>query len=347
MGYEIIDPMLIKKILLFIIPASLIFASPSFLSSSHSGDYVVAESGKMLSLIHIHSKTDKTVLLEEISIPINKLKPYPTSWPEWVHLKAPQHSSWSMLEIDLENGQVLECYSFSKNSFSQVSKKESLLANLLTLPLNPVKKEALRRIGPPPLPGEKDVRKIWSPPLVFEGNSVKGAHFNVKETFWPQDGSDLQGSKITLYFDAEQKIALPVWIDADTSHMTFHFHVIDSGKNLKSPMRTIPRRSPQFLKEGKQTDTGMLLSLKSPPYFLEFSLFAIDCTKEERKIIPVACHIQSQENETVVLKIEKEDVLELDQGGKYQWLICPIGYEECTEISKTFTLKKMKSSHHE
>ncbi len=200
------------------------------LSRGEKGDYIVAESGKLFTLIHIRAIDANKIVLEEISAP-TKNKPT-QSWAGWVRQKAPGHSSWSILEMNLQTGQITDCYSFSKNAHIQISPKESLLATLLQLPLKPVSSQERRRVGPPPLQGESDFRKLWTPPLIFEGKAVIDPQFSVFQTTWPNDDSELGGRQITLYFDQKMRIPLPLWIDVETSHMTFRFHVIDSGKNL-------------------------------------------------------------------------------------------------------------------
>lgn len=211
----------------------------TFLSQGEKGDYIVAESGKLFTLIHIRAiVAHKKIVLEEISAPIKNLPK--KSWGAWVQEKAPGHSSWSILEIDLESGKILDCYSFSKNAHIQISQKESLFATLLSLPLKPVQLQERRRIGPAPLPGESDFRKLWHPPLIFEGKPVANAEFNVFQTHWPNDDSELTGRQVTLYFDQKMRVPLPLWVDVETSHITFHFHVIDSGKYLTCKSETRP-----------------------------------------------------------------------------------------------------------
>lgn len=209
----------------------------NYLKMARPGDFIVGESGKMLTIINIRSITDDSLLLEEISAPIKNIQPRPASWAEWVKNKAPGNSSWSLMKLDLKSGQVVACYSFSKNSYVKISQNESIFATLLNLPLNPVSTEKRRRIGPPPLDGENDFRKLWQPPLKFEGKTIEKPLFKVFATNWPSDGSEFEGKEITLYFDQEMKIPLPFWIQIETAHAIGHFRTIDSGKNLQSPMR--------------------------------------------------------------------------------------------------------------
>src|SRR5580704_17759486 len=133
------------------------------LTKEAEGHYIAFEAGKMVTLLNIRSVTDKSLILEEISAPLKNFKRLPASWAEWVKNKAPGHSSWSLLEIDLQTGEIVDCYSFSKASRIRLSKKESLFATLLDLALQKVPLDRQRRIGPPPSPGESDFRKLWRP----------------------------------------------------------------------------------------------------------------------------------------------------------------------------------------
>jgi hypothetical protein len=214
----------------------------SFLRSSSSGDYIVTQSGSLTTLIMIRSLSDKSVVLEEISVPAKKIKEKPC-WDKWVKSKAPGHTSWSIVEISLQDSQILDCYSFSRGAHIQISQKESLIATLLQLPLKEVQTENRRKIGPPPQEGERDYRKPWQPPYFFEGKATNNPEFSVFETIWPCDETELSERKVTLYFDREMKIPFPCWIDLETSHAIGRFQVIDSGKKLISPQRMIPRQS--------------------------------------------------------------------------------------------------------
>src|SRR3989344_4760563 len=193
-----------------------------------NGDYIVTESNQTFTILAIRSMTPRSLILEEITAPLKKR---PSSWSEWVKAKAPGHSSWSMMEIDLQSGEVLECYSFSRSAWVQFAPSENLVASLLQLPLHSVDSKQRRRIGPPPGDGESDVRKIWHPPLVFEGKTLSKVTFDAFEAKWPADGSELAEKVITLYFDRELQFPLPYWIQVDLSHATSHVRAIDSGHN--------------------------------------------------------------------------------------------------------------------
>ena len=84
--------------------------------TANSGDYVVVEANKLISLVALRSVTPHTLILEEISLPANAKRP--SSWSEWLQKRAPGHTSWTMIEIDLNTHEVLECYSFSRASWT-------------------------------------------------------------------------------------------------------------------------------------------------------------------------------------------------------------------------------------
>ena len=186
----------------------------------------------MITILSIRSQTAGSIVLEEVSIPSRNIKKKPASWKEWIRSKAPGHTSWSILEIDRKSGEIFECYSFTRSSWIQLSSQESLIATLLTLPLEPVPLEKRRRIGPPPAPGEIDTRKNWDPPVFVEGKKQEGISFEVYETTWPKDKSPFSGNSVILYFDKNGRFPLPFWIQVETTHANLALRTIDTGKNF-------------------------------------------------------------------------------------------------------------------
>jgi len=308
------------------------------LKTAKSGDFLVLESNQVVTLINIRSHDTSSLILEEITLLRGNRRELPPSWPDWVRAKAPGHSSWSMLEIDLHTHQIIECYSFSKAAWIQLTPNESLFARLLNLPLKPIPATERRRIGPAPSSGEMDLRKIWQPPLVHEGVSIPNPRFEAYTAEWPQDGTELAGKTITLYFDQNLSFPLPLFISVDAAAGSLVLHALDSGHHLPSPYRYLPRRIPQFLGSTKKTEHTLLLTVKSPPYFHSFDLFAVDMTPPEKKIFPVEHILASQEGELLTLEILDTDLELLEPGHQYTWLLVPLGHNECyTETSKPFT----------
>ncbi|MBU6383760.1 MAG: hypothetical protein KGQ49_00915 [Verrucomicrobia bacterium] len=302
------------------------------------GDYIVTEAGKTITVLAIRANTPHSLILEEISVPTQNLKKRPDSWPDWVKSNAPGHSSWSMMEIDPQSGQVLECFSFSRSAWLQLSQKESLVATLLYLPMTKVAPEKQRKIGPPPMPGEPDFRKNWVPPLVFEGKKIESPHFDVYETVWPADESDLSNQDVMLYFDRDKSLPFPFWIQVQTSHATAALRLIDSGKNLPVIHRKIPRRVPEFIGLPRKTDNRLLLNVKSPKYYKQFELYAIDITLKEKQILPIPHSLIHGEGEWKTVAIELDDLnATLESEHQYHWLLIPIGFSDSyTETDKPF-----------
>jgi len=331
---------MMKWILSFFLFASTCFAGQFPLKErvekAKSGDFVVFEANKTLTLLAIRSISEHSMILEEISAPT--LKNRPASWAEWVQSKAPGHTSWSMIEIDLQNKQVLECYSFSRGAWLSQSPQDSFLATLLHLPVTPIEKQNLKRIGAPPQDGA-DHRKIWNPPLFINGEKVENATFQAFEAVWPQDNSELAGKTISLYFDCEARSPLPCWIQIDTGNILASLRAIDSGHKLPpSSYRSMPRRVPEFLSAPVKSKQGLRFSIRSPKYYKSFELFAVDATNREKQIHLITHSITSAEGENLTLQVDMEELAQvLQPNHKYTWLIVPTGHNSSyTEFQKPF-----------
>jgi len=308
------------------------------LGQAKNGDFVVLEANKTITLLVIRSANEHSLILEEISAP--PLKNTPISWAEWMQKRAPGHTSWSMMEIALKDQEILEAYSFSRAAWISTAPKDSFLATLLHLQLTPLPKEKLRRIGSPPLEGELDLRTVWTPPLVVEGKQTKPVVFDAYETIWPEDGSELAGKAIHLYFDCEGHSPLPYWVQIDTGQITATLRAIDSGHGLPpSCYRALPKRVPEFLGAPIKTKNGGLrFTLKTPKYYKEFELFAIDTTTSEKQIHQLHHLVTPNRNESVTLEIDVEELNnQLQPNHTYTWLVIPTAHNASySELTKPF-----------
>lgn len=311
------------------------------LKAAKNGDFIVTEANKMISLLVVRSLSSHTLILEEITAPASSLNPRPASWADWLKNRAPGHTSWSMMELDLSENQVLECYSFSRSSWVQLSDHENFFSTLLKLPLQAIPVTEQKRIGPPPSDGETDHRALWKPPLIVDGILLKNSDFDVYSAFWPKDGSDLSDSNLSLYFDRAHHSPFPVWIQVNTAHATAPLRVIDSGKNLPEIHRSFPRRVPQFMNAPQKTANGIKLLLKTPKYYKSFDLFAVDVTTRNRQIYPVTHSLVQGEGELFHVEISQEELLQtLQPNHRYTWLIVPTGHSEYySESLKPFLWK--------
>lgn len=213
------------------------FASPieERLCRGAPGDYLILEGGNMITALAIYSIDEKKIVFEEIGVPAKNLKTRPASWRQWVAEKAPGHTSWSLLEIERSSGSVGSCHSLTSRGKAPLSSRDGLIASLIKLPLSPLPSDQRRKIGPPPAPGEPDLRKIWNPPVVFEGKRQDPVQFDVYAATWPHDGSELSGSRILLYFHPLSHFPFPYWIQVEGTHVQASLRTIDSGKQFPSP----------------------------------------------------------------------------------------------------------------
>ncbi|MCC6127931.1 MAG: hypothetical protein IT584_01880 [Chlamydiae bacterium] len=308
------------------------------LIKAQKGDYIVTEANKMITVLAVRSKTASSIIFEEITVPVQQVKQRPKSWAAWVKNKAPGHTSWAMIEIDLSSDQLLECYSFSRSAWLKASNQESLLTTLLHLPLRHLKETERKKIGPAPSDGEADHRQIWNPPLTVNGQKIEKVHFDAYETAWPNDNSELSGKTITLYFDENEGFPLPYWIQVDATHGNASLRVIDSGSHLPSHYHKLPRRVPEFVGSPRATEKGLQICLKSPKYYKTFELFAIDITHKEKQILPISHFSLETKEEMVRLEIPHTELSEtLEAGHRYTWLLVPTGFSEYyTESMKPF-----------
>lgn len=311
------------------------------LKTAKNGDYFVTESGKMISVLAVRSVDANSLILEEITAPANVLNPRPTSWCEWVRQMAPGHTSWSMIEIDLKEHQLTECYSFSRSTWVQLSTQESIVSTILDLPMQLISPQEQRKIGPEPSAGETDTRKIWRPPFIQEGQRQTDVSFDVYRSTWPKDSTELAGNTVLLYFDQANQSPFPVWIQVNTPHASASIRTIDFGKNLPVHYRSLPRRVPEFVGTPQKTSTGLRLSIKSPKYYHDFELFAIDVTSSQKEIFPINLTQTAHEGELLDIEIAQNELQSILQPNhRYTWLIVPSGHcEFYSESPKPFLWK--------
>lgn len=308
------------------------------LASAKSGDFLVLESNQTITLLAIRAHKKNSFILEEITAPTSQKKS--STWAQWLKSRAPGHTSWSMVEIDTKEKQILECYSFSNGTWIAPRAENNFLATLLNLNLKKLAPNKLRKIGPPPQEGEPDRRKNWNPTLIIDKTKISSAVFEAFESTWPEDGSELANKNICLYFDKDNRTKFPCWIQIDTGHVTASLRMIDSGSNLpSSPYRSMPRRTPEFIGSTIKTKNGVRLTLKSPKYYKQFELFAVDVTNREKEIHLITHSLLEPEGEVLNIEIDAEELNQtLLPDHKYTWLIVPLGFSSAySEMLRPFT----------
>jgi hypothetical protein len=207
------------------------------------GDYIVTAQENSYSLLIVRSVSDR-LLLEEISVPEKQIDLKSVNWHEWLMRRAPGHTTWTFYTLDLKEGRLLDCFSYSKKEWVCLENQEQFLARLLQLELQPTPDKERKRIGPKGSE-ETDQRKLWNPALICEGKKSERAVFTVMHTQWPEDGSPLSDCRVELYFDhARPTFPFPYWIEVKSPHYAYKVRAIDSGHHLTSPLKKTTYQQP-------------------------------------------------------------------------------------------------------
>lgn len=290
------------------------------------GDFIVTAQEGVYTILILRHREKSQLILEEISIPQAQLEIKKVHWQNWLDEKAPGHTSWSLFEIDLSQGKLIESYSVNKQSWLYIDSSEFLLSKLLELPLYKVNREARKKIGPPPPSGEQDFRSIWNPPLVCSGKALKKPSFEVYQGQWPHDQSIIEDCLIDFYFSSlDPLFPFPHWLEVQSAHYTLTIRAIDSGKGLLSPIKgTMPHRLPSITRATKRSPEMWTISIQAPVYCQNLKLYAIESdSSNEAVLVPFQLRLGS--GEEVFMDISPDALSKiLKKGSYYRWVLVPI-----------------------
>jgi hypothetical protein len=213
------------------------------LQRAQPGDYIVISANKTQTLWFIYNKQNSILTIEEIAVPERK-RSSNVSWKEWVNQGAPGNTSWVRYDIDLQTGQMMHYYSFTKRNWFEIPDTDNFLSKLLNLRFTPIPENARKRVGPKPR-SAPEMRPLWQPRMVVEGKIIKEVIFDAWRTKWPRDGGDLSGKTIEVYLprDSQRYPAyFPYWLQINGAIGKAKIRIIDSGSQLKSPLPSLPMR---------------------------------------------------------------------------------------------------------
>lgn len=242
--------MLRRLIILFFFLPIIVYAEDLFLKErfrlAQPGNYIVISQNKNYTFLHIYDAFDDTVVLEEISVPAIKI-PKNNSWKSWLENNAPGNTSWTMSEIDVNTGQIIDAYSFTRQGWLDVGSANSFISALLNLHFRPIPDVERKKIGPQPVYGKMDTRTLWNPRLILNGQYIPNVHFTAWRARWPNDGTELARKKIEIYLpeltdsNGDYPTYFPYWIDIEGKLGSAQVKVVDSGLNAISPQPPIYR----------------------------------------------------------------------------------------------------------
>lgn len=201
-----------------------------------SGDYMVISVNKTETLLFMKQKQGDILTIEEVAVPEGK-RPGGMPWKEWIANKAPGNTSWVMYDIDLRNGQMLHYYSYTKRNWFEIPDQDNFLSKLLNLKLTKMPDSARKRVGPKSASGP-DVRPLWQPRMIVDGQVLTGVLFDAWRTKWPRDGSDLSGKSVEVYLPKDSlryPSYFPYWLQVNGAVGKAKIRIIDSGSAMKSP----------------------------------------------------------------------------------------------------------------
>lgn len=224
------------------------------LQRAETGDFLVMAFGKNITVMLIEGKTPATLTIQEISVPSSRVAKQ-TRWKEWVQQDAPCHTAWVRYTVALESGQMLDYYSFTQHTWCDVSQTDHFLATLLNLRFKLIPFQKRKKIGPQPISGNPDNRRLWQPPMVFEGQTITNITFDAWQTRWPKDKSDLSGKIIEVYLPAEGSpypAYFPYWLQISGLIGKAKLRIVDSGRNLTSPRNPPHQMQPTYQQWDRQ-----------------------------------------------------------------------------------------------
>lgn len=205
------------------------------------GDYIVTAIDNTYTILLIKEKHDRYLSIEEITIPSARFSQHKAGWQgwkPWVENNAPGHTSWVVYTINCVSGEMQNFFSYTKNTRCQGIEGNNFISMLLNLKMSKVPNKKRKKIGPPPSAGARDMRRVWVPKMVHEGQIIQGVPFEAWRTRWPQDTSDLCNKVIIAYLpqDTEKYPSyFPYWLEIHGLFGKAKIRIIDSGSRLQSP----------------------------------------------------------------------------------------------------------------
>jgi len=289
------------------------------------GTYTVFEQSGVVSVLLVKQHIPSYLILEEITVP-SRRAPKPGSYKKWVEKKAPGHSSWVSYMLNTTSGTIEEMYSYTQEKWYSPESADALFGTLVGLHFAPVPVADQRKIGPAPDGSEEDRRKLWKPPLVRDGKSVRERAFEVFSAKWPKDGSDISGKEVEVYLDRnDTAFPFPYWIQVIDTAMTYKLRAVDSGYGLNSPYAQTPMRPVRPVSPLKKEGDSLRIVLYAQQYHLPLKIRVLNTRNGEVHTLE-HFSMDRPTQSTLSLSVSQKELKKAGiSGGLFQFSFVPEG----------------------
>ncbi len=303
-------------------------------SKAEKGSYVAFENQSMVSCLVFHSMENDHLYLYEISMPSSQMSDN-FDLKEWLSTKAKDSSSFVIYSINFKTHQIDECFSFTRRSYINISDQGSFLPKLLNLNLEIVPDNKRKTIALKA--GEiREHPKFWNPPKIVDGEKIKKRDFEVFQTNWPTDDSELSNKPITMYFDKERaSFPFPYWIEIGQGHIVLKLRAKDSGQLETLPFGFFPTKPIEVTSVSKSS--GLEITLLEALKYDKFQILASTYHDGEHQTHLIE-HKQIVDGEKTYLISSKDQISQtLQKGLAYHICIFPESDpKQCIELKETY-----------
>lgn len=199
-----------------------LFGESPHLSILQEGSLVIYELPQSIVAVQVKKRASSEVLIEVTTATKDVVaRENFSSWMAWCKAGMPSASSSEELALSLERGTL------SQRGTSHIA----WLYTLLTLDMTEVPLEERKKAGPPPMQGEQDLRRVWQPKVIVDGQK-KNTESIAYKVIWPDDGSSFAKREMILYFPVTDEAVkgFPYWIESPSS--SYKAFVVDSTQSF-------------------------------------------------------------------------------------------------------------------
>lgn len=241
--------------------------------SAKEGSYIVFENQNITSCLIFHSIENNLLYLYEISQPSSNIS-NSFCFKSWLNSKPVDSSSFVLYAIDLSTHKIEDCFSFIQNSYINISEQSHFLPKLLNLDLKVVSEHERKKICPKA--GHiSEKPTLWNPPKVVDGKKIAHPSFEVFQTHWPLDDSELSNKSITLYFDQDNtSFPFPYWIELGDGYINYKIRAKDSGLLHDIPFDFFPKKPLEIVSFQKDHHKNITISIKNANLYDKFQILA-------------------------------------------------------------------------